>query len=45
MAEKYGRRDSTAESGEIGYDVVDRCDERSIEDVRNRDHKAAGEGH
>jgi hypothetical protein len=44
MAEEYGGRDGTTEGREIGCNVIRRRNESSVEDVRNRNHEAAGEG-
>jgi hypothetical protein len=44
MAEEYGGCDGTAEGCEIGCNVIHRRNESSVEDVRNRNHEAAGEG-
>lgn len=44
MAEEHGGPDGTAEGSEVGNYVVNRRNESSVEDVRDRNHEAARKG-
>ena len=45
MPEQERCSDRAGERNEVQDDVIDRCDEWSVDHVRDRDHKAAREGH
>jgi hypothetical protein len=45
MVEQRGCTDGAPEGREVQYNVVDRCDEPTIEDMSHRDHQPARERH